>query len=194
MLRIGITGGIGCGKTYVCRRLETMGYPVYDCDTAAKRLMVEDAKLVQGVKRLIGDDAYLGRELNKAVVAQYLFQSERHATRLNALVHPAVRQDFMQWTERQTSPYVFVESAILFQAKMDTLCDRIWCVTAPLELRLSRVMQRDHVDEQAVRHRILRQMDDSEVQRRSNDLILNDGTHDIDAQLIKLIESLTIKS
>lgn len=194
MVRIGITGGIGSGKTYVTRRLETMGHPVYDCDTAAKRLMTEDAKLVQDIKRLIGDDAYVGKDLNKAVVAQYLFQSDRHAARLNALVHPAVRQDFVRWAERQTSSLVFVESAILFQAKMDTLCDRIWCVTAPLEIRLQRVMQRDNLDEQAVRRRILRQMDDSEVQRRSHDLILNDGKQDIDAQLIKLIESLTIKS
>ena len=192
MLRIGITGGIGSGKSYVCHRLEALGYPVYDCDAEAKRLMVEDDKLVQRIKRLIGDDAYKDCTLNKPVIAHFLFQSERNAKRLNALVHPVVRKDFVKWAQQQNTKLVFVESAILFQAKMETVCDRIWCVTAPLSVRLSRVMQRDGCDEQAVLSRIRQQMDDEDVLHRSHANIVNDGTQDIDAQIKPLIQSLTL--
>ena len=192
MLRIGITGGIGSGKSFVCHRIEALGYPVYDCDAEAKRLMVEDARLVQRIKRLIGENAYIDGVLNKPVVASFLFQSERNAKRLNALVHPVVLKDFVEWAKQQDAKLVFVESAILFQAKMETVCDRIWCVTAPLSVRLTRVMQRDGCDEQTVLSRIRQQMDDDEVLSRSHARIINDGTQDIDAQIKPLIQSLTL--
>ena len=192
MLRIGITGGIGSGKSFVRHRIEALGYPVYDCDSEAKRLMVEDARLVQRIKCLIGENAYIDGALNKSVVAAFLFQSERNAKRLNALVHPVVRKDFVEWAKQQDARLVFVESAILFQAKMETVCDRIWCVTAPLSVRLTRVMQRDDCNEQTVLSRIHQQMDEDEVLSRSYARIINDGTQDIDAQIKPLIQSLTL--
>lgn len=191
MMRIGITGGIGSGKSYVCRRLEVMGYPVYDCDAEAKRLMTEDTELVKAVKRLIGDDAYQGDTLDKTVVAQFLFASSDHAAQMNALVHPVVRRDFVNWTARQTSSVVFVETALLFQAQFDSVCDRVWCVTAPLSIRLKRVMKRDGCTKEDVVKRQHQQLDDLEVQQRSDDIILNDGKHDIDEQIQLLISKLS---
>lgn len=190
-MRIGITGGIGSGKSYVCRRLEVMGYPVYDCDAEAKRLMSEDTELVKAVKRLIGDDAYQGDTLDKTVVAQFLFASSDHAAQMNALVHPVVRRDFVNWTARQTSSVVFVETALLFQAQFDSVCDRVWCVTAPLSIRLKRVMKRDGCTKEDVVKRQHQQLGDLEVQQRSDDIILNDGKHDIDEQIQLLISKLS---
>ncbi len=190
MMRIGITGGIGSGKSYVCRRLEALGYPVYDCDAAAKRLMCDDAEIMEGLVRLMGPEAYVDGRLNKPAVARYLFHSGRHAAAVNSLVHPAVSQDFVDWAQRQATPLVFVESALLFQAQMEKVCDAVWAVSAPLEVRVKRVMQRDHVDEKDVNSRMAQQMDDSEVLRRSDAVILNDGQQDIDSQLNSLIKSL----
>lgn len=191
MVRIGITGGIGSGKSYVCRRLEAMGYPVYDCDTEAKRLMKEDAELVTAVRQLVGADAYQGDAINKTLVAKFLFESSEHAVQLNALVHPVVRRDFCKWAELQASSVVFVETALLFQAKFDDVCDRVWCVTAPLSLRLDRVMKRDGCTREDVLDRQRHQLDDHEVRRRSDDIILNDGMHDINEQIQLLISKLS---
>lgn len=191
MMHIGITGGIGSGKSYVCRRLEAMGYPVYDCDAEAKRLLTENTELVKAVKCLIGKDAYQGDALNKAVVAQFLFSSSEHAVQMNSLVHPVVRRDFVTWAARQTSPVVFVETALLFQAQFDSVCDRVWCVTAPLSVRLKRVMERDGCTKKDVLNRQRQQLDDLEVQQRSDEIIFNDGKHDIDKQIQLLISKLS---
>ncbi|MDO4994627.1 MAG: dephospho-CoA kinase [Bacteroidales bacterium] len=191
MMHIGITGGIGSGKSYVCRRLEAMGYPVYDCDAEAKRLLTENTELVKAVKCLIGKDAYQGDVLNKAVVAQFLFSSSDHTVQMNSLVHPVVRRDFVTWAARQTSPVVFVETALLFQAQFDSVCDRVWCVTAPISVRLKRVMERDGCTKKDVLNRQRQQLDDLEVQQRSDEIIFNDGKHDIDKQIQLLISKLS---
>ena len=187
----GITGGIGSGKSYVCRRIASMGFPVYDCDTQARRLMTDDTRLVEAVKRLVGEDAYVEGQLNKPVVARYLFGDADHAARLNALVHPAVRRDFVRWAQAQHADHAFVESAILFEAEFDKLLDRVVCVTAPLAVRIERVMERDHCDEAAVHQRMERQMDDFELCRRADYILLNDGQHDIDLQLRNILSDNT---
>lgn len=192
-MKVGITGGIGSGKTFVCNKLREWGYPIYDCDTEAKRLMVEDPVLVQSIKSLIGTDAYQGGKLNKCIVAEYLFSSTEHVARLNAIIHPVVRQDFLMWAERQTAGLIFMESAILLEAKFNDVVDAIVCISAPLSVRLQRVMQREGCSVQAVRQRISKQLPDDKVKRQSDYVIFNDGQHDLNCQLHQLIETLNSK-
>lgn len=192
-MKVGITGGIGSGKTFVCNKLREWGYPIYDCDTEAKRLMVEDPVLVQSIKSLIGTDAYQGGKLNKSIVAEYLFSSTGHVARLNAIIHPVVRQDFLMWAERQTAGLIFMESAILLEAKFNDVVDAIVCISAPLSVRLQRVMQREGCSVQAVRQRISKQLPDDKVKLQSDYVIFNDGQHDLNCQLHQLIETLNSK-
>ena len=130
MLRVGITGGIGSGKSFVCKKIEALGFPVYYCDDEAKRLMVEDGDIVKGLIGLIGPDSYIENkeqnslQLNKPVVANFLFASSENVQKINSLVHPRVKADFQNWASRQNSKAVFMESAILFEAHFKDVVDR----------------------------------------------------------------------
>ena len=158
MKRIGITGGIGSGKSFVCRQMEARGVPVYDCDREARRLQEQDADLKAAVIALAGDEAYLpdGR-LNRTRLAEWLFSDEEHLKALNAIVHPAVRHDFELWCQRQDAEEVLMESAILEEAGMRDCVDELWEVRAPLETRIRRVMERDGCTREQVLQRISRQ-------------------------------------
>ena len=116
MTRIGITGGIGSGKSYVCHLLQQRGIPVYHCDDEAKRLMQDSPVIRRQLTQLIGEQAYINNMLNKPAIAAFLFANAGHAARINAIVHPVVRQDFLRWAERQQTDIVAQESAILFEA------------------------------------------------------------------------------
>ena len=138
-MKIGITGGIGSGKSYVCKRLAARGIEVYDCDSAAKRLIRTSASIRKQLTDLIGEDAYIGESLNKAAVARFLLASEDNAQAIDRIVHPAVFQDFeesgMQW----------MESAIMYESGIYRLVDCVIVVTAPREVRIQRVMKRDGI-------------------------------------------------
>lgn len=189
MKKIAITGGIGSGKSYVCRELSRRGIGVYDCDAAAKRLMVSDAHLQESLRALVGAEVYADGKLQKAVLAKYLLQSEAHKQALNDVVHPAVAADFEQ------SGYGWIESAILFDSGF---CKRIHldavvCVTAPREVRIARVMARDGIDRQKAMEWMNAQMPQEEVLALSNYQIVNDGESDIVAQVTQLLEQLESK-
>lgn len=169
-MKTAITGGIGSGKSYVCDILRLQGVEIYDCDSAAKRLMRTSETLKEQLKALVGNDVYLGERLNKPVLAQFLLASSDNQKAVNAIVHPAVAADFiasgMQW----------MECAILFESGFDRLVDRVVCVTAPHDIRLNRIMQRDGISKEKAEEWISCQMPQEEVANRSDIIIENDGT------------------
>ena len=193
MTRIGITGGIGSGKSYVCQLLKQRGIPVYHCDDEAKRLMTESPAIRRKLTRLIGQEAYTGHELNKPAIARYLFGSADHAESINRIVHPVVREDFARWTARQTAPIVAQECALLFESGFQDTTDLTVAVYAPLHTRISRVISRDHTTPQQVQARMAQQMDEEEKRRRADFTILNDGTADLDQQLDQLLQKIQAK-
>ena len=185
-LRVAITGGIGSGKSYVCRRLERHGIRVYDCDTAAKRLMHDSDELREALRQLVGDEVYVGNVLQKPVMARFLLKSEANKQAVNDVVHPAVARDF------EESGYTWLESAILFDSGFDmrTRFDYIICVTAPLEVRIRRVMKRDGISRQQALDWIQRQLPQDEVRARSDFEIVNDGKANIEKQIETIIKQI----
>lgn len=184
--RIAITGGIGSGKSYVCHRLERLDIHVYDCDTAAKRLMRDSDELREALRQLVGDEVYVGNVLQKPVMARFLLKSEANKQAVNDVVHPAVARDF------EESGYTWLESAILFDSGFDmrTRFDYIICVTAPLEVRIRRVMKRDGISRQQALEWIQRQLPQDEVRARSDFEIVNDGKANIEKQIETIIKQI----
>lgn len=191
---IAITGGIGTGKSVVSRLLRTMGYDVYDCDAAAKRLMAHDAALRAALTEAFGADTYRpDGSLDRARLAERIFGDAEALARMNALVHPAVRRDLIGWRAERTAPQgrpIFYESAILHESGFYRLADAVWCVSAPLDLRIRRAALRDGVSPELVRARIERQMPQEEKERRSDSVLLNDAHHSVIAQVRRLLAAL----
>ena len=185
-MKIAITGGIGSGKSYVCRLLEQRGISIYDCDSAAKRLMHTSEPLRQQLTELIGPDTYDNEgRLNKAVVAQFLLQSEENAKAIDNIVHPAVAHDF------QNSGYQWMECAILFESGFEQLVDRIIVVTAPEEVRINRIMHRDGINSEKAQEWINRQWSQEKVRQRADFEIVNDGKQDLNQKINDIILSLS---
>lgn len=175
MKRIGITGGIGSGKTTVCHEFAALGIPVYDSDTEAKRLMA--GPLRSQIIALLGSRAFDGEALNREYTASVVFSNPELLERLDAVVHPAVAEDFAQWSQTQRAPYVIIESAILFESGFDRLVDKTIIVTAPVALRISRTVMRDATSEQSVAKRIANQSPEKYISRADyiiNNLSLDD--------------------
>lgn len=183
MMKIGIAGGIGSGKSYVCQRLRQHGYEVYDCDNAAKRLIRTSPEIRERLTHLIGPKAYnADGRLNKSAVSQFLLASTDNQKAINDIVHPAVFRDF------EESGMEWMESAIMYESGIYRLVNRVIVVTAPLEIRIRRVMQRDHLSRKKVLEWIGRQLPQEEVVRRADFELINDGEADIEQQLNKIIE------
>ena len=158
---VGLTGGIGSGKTTIANLFATeFAIPVYIADTKAKELIAQDAHLQQEIKALLGEEAFVEGKYNTAFVASIVFSTPKKLQALNQLIHPYVQQDFARWREKQHSPYVIKESAILFESGSYKDCDYIITVTAPLEERIRRVMLRDKIDRKTVEKRIKYQWND----------------------------------
>lgn len=183
---VAITGGIGSGKSYVCRLLHNRGIKVYDCDAAAKRLMRSDGALCRELRKLVGDEVYQGTELQKGVLAKFILGSEANKQAVNDVVHPAVAQDFID------SDCDWLESAILFDSgfyrRVDF--DYVVCVSAPLEERVDRIMRRDGLSRHESLEWIQRQMPQEEVIRRSDFNIVNDGRQDLEIQIEQIIHKI----
>ncbi|MBE9584495.1 dephospho-CoA kinase [Mucilaginibacter sp. JRF] len=188
MLKIGLTGNIGSGKTTVAGVFEVLGIPVFYADAAAKNVMVTDAELIEGVKQAFGSDAYFADAiLNRKHIANIVFNNADELARLNALVHPAVFRAFDEWVLRQTSaPYVIKEAAILFESGSYKKCDQTILVSAPLEQRLERVMQRDGISHDEAASRDARQMNEEEKKILANHIIINDGSQLVIPQVLSL--------
>lgn len=184
-MKIGITGGIGSGKSYVCHLLAERGISIYDCDAAAKRLMRTSAKLRAELSQLIGADTYLADgTLNKPVVARFLLASDANAHAIDAIVHPAVAADFresgMQW----------MECAILFESGFESLVDRVVVVTAPEPMRIQRIMNRDGISEEQARQWMAKQWPQELLRQRAHFEIVNDGEQALGPQIENIINQL----
>lgn len=159
MIKLAITGLIGSGKSYIAKQMSTLlGIPVYDSDSNAKRLNEESETIRQGLIALIGPEVYDSQgHLDKQRLAIYLFSSEENAQRINALIHPVVKEDFLRWAEEQTAQVVAIETALLAESGIDKVVDKIIRVDAPLETRISRAMQRDNSTREKVLQRMAQQ-------------------------------------
>lgn len=173
MYKVGITGGIGSGKSTVCRLFEQNGIAVYDSDARAKALMAEDAKLREQLVEAFGAECYNEQGLDRAYLAGRVFGDEAELQRLNGIVHPAVKEDFRRWADVQRGAYVVLESAILFESGFDTEVNTTLAVMAPMEERLRRTVKRDGVDREAVRRRMEHQLSDDELHARAARTIVN---------------------
>ncbi len=158
---IGLTGGIGSGKSTVAKMFNALGVPVYIADKEAKELMNTDDRVKNQVIRLLGKDAYINGELNRPYIADIVFKHKSKLEDLNAIVHPAVANHFNNWKNKQTSDYVIKEAAILYENEGYKLCDYTILVLAPLEIRIQRVLERDQLTREQVLSRANNQWDDS---------------------------------
>ena len=174
MTTVGLTGGIGSGKTTIANLFASQfAIPIYIADTKAKELIAQDNRLQQEIKALLGEEAFVEGKYNTAFVASIVFSTPEKLQALNQLIHPYVQQDFVRWREGQHSPYVIKESAILFESGSYKDCDYIITVTAPLEERIRRVMLRDKIDRKTVEKIIKNQWNDENIIKLSTFVVDN---------------------
>lgn len=195
-MKIGITGGIGSGKSYICHLLQDIGYPVYNCDEEAKRLMTSHPGIIAAIRKAVGDDAYsecqaadgsLQYALNRPRLAAYLFANAENASTINAIVHPIVKDDFLHWAERQGTEHVIMECAILFESHFDDVVDKAILIYADEHLRLQRAMKRDKATEQQIRGRMRHQIQGEEARRRADYIFEHNDYSTTQAELQKCI-------
>ncbi|WP_455584916.1 dephospho-CoA kinase [Bacteroides sp.] len=191
-IKIGITGGIGSGKSVVSRLLETMGIPVYIADVESKRLTNTDPYIRKELSSLLGQEVFEGGALNKQLLASYLFGHPDHARQVNGIIHPRVKADFRRWIEdRATSLIVGMESAILIESGFAGEVDFVIMVYAPLETRILRAIKRDCSSRELIMKRIQSQMSDEEKREQADFVIVNDGETPLIPQVLELISLLS---
>lgn len=188
-LKIGITGGIGVGKSVVTRIFKVLGIPTYDADKEAKDIMVKSDAVRQALIKTFGEETYFpDLTLNRAWLAKKVFSDAKELAKLNAIVHPAVIKDAEDWAEAQTSLYSVKEAALLFESGSYKSLDYTILVTSPEALRIERVMKRDQVTEEEVRGRMAKQMPESEKEKLADFIVYNDDEHSLIEQVMKLHE------
>ena len=175
MLKVGLTGGIGSGKSTVAQVFEVLGIPVYYADDAAKKLMNENILLKEKLKTAFGEAVYTDGLLNRQVLSSIVFNDPAKLALLNSIVHPATILDAREWMVRQSAPYVIKEAALLFESGSAKQLDKIIGVYAPAQLRIHRVMQRDNITEKEVLSRLNKQMDEDEKMALCDYVIYNNG-------------------
>lgn len=191
-IKIGITGGIGSGKSVVSRLLETMGIPVYIADVESKRLTNTDPYIRKELSSLLGQEVFEGGTLNKQLLSSYLFGHPDHARQVNGIIHPRVKADFLRWVEdRATSLIVGMESAILIESGFAGEVDFVIMVYAPLETRILRAIKRDCSSRELIMKRIQSQMSDEEKREQADFVIVNDGETPLIPQVLELISLLS---
>lgn len=192
MLKVGITGGIGSGKTTVCKIFATLGVPIYYADDNAKALMIKDADVIHQIKKIFGADAYFDNgELNRKHIAAKAFVDSSLLQQLNAIVHPAVFNDTLKWYQQhQHYPYTLYEAAIMYESGSYKLLDKIITVFAPIEDRIERTIKRDNISRTEVLDRINKQLSDEEKVKRADFVIYNDHSQPLIEQVISIHNSL----
>ena len=187
MLSIGITGGIGSGKTTVCKIFEILGVPVYNADERAKYLMTHNKALIKKIKNIFGSNSYLKNgDLNRKYIAQIVFKNRQKLEILNKAVHPIVKLDFTDWVKKQNSEYLIKEAALLFETGSYRDMDFNVLIYSPIELRIERVMKRDNTDRNSVLARMKNQMEEEEKSKLADFIIKNDGKHSLIEQILNL--------
>ncbi|GAA6529270.1 MAG: dephospho-CoA kinase [Prevotella sp.] len=185
-MKIAITGGIGSGKSYICRMLAGRGIQVYDCDAAAKRLMAGDKALQDAISLLTGQKVYEDGVLQKKVLARYLLNNEGHRQALNDVIHPVVASDFVRSGKDWLESAIFFDSGFNRRVNMDVVV----CVSAPMEVRIQRVMSRDGISRGKALQWIRSQLPQEEVEKRSDLVIINDGKVDLKGEVERLFQTL----
>ena len=186
MKKIAICGGIGSGKSTVCRMFAERGAAIYDSDSRAKALMHESAELRAALIAEFGEACYADGALNRPYLASRVFGSEEQLARLNSIVHPAVKADFLRWAEEQEGDFCILESAILFESGFDAVVDKTVAVLAPLPLRIERAMERDGATREQIEARVKAQMGDDELVARADFAIVNIHLEDVEKDVAEL--------
>lgn len=190
MLKVGITGGIGSGKSVVCQVFKTLGIPVFNADDAARYLMQNDTTLVQRIQLLLGDDVYESGKLNKEKVSAAIFGKPDVLKQLNDIVHPATISYAQAWIEQQSTPYIIKEAAIFFESGSYKDMDVMIGVYSPLELRIKRAMERGNLAREKITSIIAQQMNEDEKMKRCDYVITNDDVTPVLPQVLKLHQLL----
>jgi len=192
MMVVGLTGGIGSGKSTIAKAFAALGIAVFNSDEQAKALIANNAQVKKRIIAAFGEEAYQNGEYNRAYIAQIVFNNSEKLAILNGIVHPALAKYFNQWAKKQTSPYVLKEAAILFESGSYKDCDYIITVTAPEEVRIARVMARDHCTEAQVRARMAQQWSDAQRIALSNAVIENVDLESAKEQVKRINDELRV--
>lgn len=192
MIKVGVTGNIGSGKSTVCRIFEVLGVPVYYADDRAKEILQTDTEVIRKVKELFGDDVYdASNQLDRKRVAHVVFNEPDFLKQYEAIIHPAVLRDGDKWFQRHTQyPYVIKEAALLIESGSYKHLDKIICVTAPVNIRIERIQQRDGMSLEDIKARMRNQMAEAEKVELSDFIIYNDGTAPLIRQVLNIHEKL----
>jgi len=189
--RVGVTGGIGSGKSFVCSVFEHLGVPVYHADSKAKELMNRSPQLRESLTALLGKEVYLEGELNRSYLAHILFRDPAMREKINGLIHPAAFRDFQLWVQKhQGKHYVIQEAAIIFESGADRLLDRVINVYAPVRERIQRLMRRDNLEPEEIRKRIHSQITEKERRQRADYTLVNDGKRMLLPQIVRIHNDL----
>ncbi len=191
MLKIGLTGGIGSGKSTVAKVFEVLGMPVYYADDAAKKLMNEEGSLKQQIQKIFGATAYRNGQLDRKYVADIVFKKPDKLQLLNALVHPATINDAQKWMQRQRTSYAIKEAALIFESGAQQQLDYVIGVYAPTPLRIQRTMQRDGITEEEVIARINKQLDENSKMQLCDFVIINDEEQLLIPQVVEVHKKIT---
>lgn len=194
MLKVGVTGGIGAGKSVVCQVFKTLGIPVFDADSTAKYIADNDRAVVASIKKLFGNDIYNDSGLNRAKVAEIVFDKPVYLGKLNAIIHPATIEYGRRWMSEQTTSYAIKEAAIFFESGTNKEMDLMIGVFAPVETRISRAMFRPGMTREKALQRISNQMDDTEKMKLCHYHITNDGNTAIIPQVLAIHEQILTKA
>ncbi len=192
MLRIGLTGGIGSGKTTVARIFATLGVPVYDADAASKKLMIENREVRNKIIKAFGEEAYHHHELNRSFLAEQVFNNKEKLSLLNSIVHPATIADADNWMRDQKAPYAIKEAALIFESGSQKNLDKVIGVSSPLHLRIQRTMLRNGISEKEVIERMNNQMDEETKMNLCDYIIVNNEEKLLIPQVIALHERLLL--
>ena len=194
MLKVGITGGIGSGKTTVSTLFDALGIPVYYADNEAKRLMNNNKEIIEAIKDLLGPDSYLDGTLNRKYIADKVFANPDIRIALNKIVHPFTIADAERWMKEQTTPYVLKEAALIFESGADKHLDFVIGVNCPEDVRIERIMKRDHLDKNAAIARIKGQMNEKEKMNKCHFIINNNEETFLTTQVLELHDILLQKA
>lgn len=190
MIRIGITGGMGAGKSVISEMMRCLGIPVYDADIASKKILNSNTKVKTQLIELLGEEIFSNGQLNRPLMAQLIFNNNELLLKTNAIIHPAVFEDFIAWSEAQNKEVVACETAILFESGMVSYFDSILMVSAPLEIRIERCLKRNNFTREQVLERIAKQMDESKKIELSDFVIDNDNRKALYPQLKNFLNNL----
>jgi dephospho-CoA kinase len=190
MIKLGITGGIGSGKSIVSELLQIKGIPCYNADMRSKMLLNTNPQIQSQLKKLLGQDIYKDGKLDRTLMASLIFTDKQLLSEINSMIHPVVFEDFLQWSNSQKTQLVASETAILFESGFDKFVDLILVVSAPLELRISRAMKRDNISRNAVCDRIKNQLPETEKEKKADFILINDDKSAVIPQLNYILDNI----